>query len=360
MNRRSTRLGALATLIVAAVVLAALTILPMVQPKAQAQADPTDIPVPPAEADAVEVMKNPIDIPAPLGAGAPTHHDLMLTTKEVVGKLDDGTTYSYWTFDGTVPGPLLRVRVGDSVTIHLTNDKSSTTVHSIDLHAVTGPGGGAVATQVAPGETKEFTFQAMNQGVYVYHCASPHVPTHISNGMYGLIVVEPKEGLAHVDREFYVMQGDIYTQQSRGTKGHLAMSSSKMRDETPSFVVFNGKAAGLTKANAMQAKVGERIRIFFGVGGPNVSSNFHVIGEIFDELHQEGATEAVHNVQTTEVPAGGAVWVEFTVQVPGTYTLVDHALTRALDKGAIAQIVVTGDANEDVFDAPAGTNMNGH
>jgi nitrite reductase (NO-forming) len=358
MTRHSISLGILGACILAIIGVLAVYVVPVaIEPKAQAQEQPT---VRPADPAAVTVMKNPSDIPAPIVRNTAEHHDLHVTTKEVVGVLDDGTTYTYWTFDGTVPGPMLRVRKGDTVTLHLSNEPSSTAPHSIDLHAVTGPGGGAVATQVAPGETKQFTFKAMNEGVYVYHCATPHIPTHISNGMYGLIVVEPEQGLEPVDREFYLMQGDIYTQQARGTKGHLVPSSKLMRDETPSFVVFNGQAAGLTKDNAMQAKVGERVRIFFGVGGPNVASNFHVIGEIFDTVHEEGASEGTHNVQTTFVPAGGAAWVEFTIEVPGTYTLVDHALSRALDKGAVAQIVAEGEPNPDVFDVPAGTNMNGH
>ncbi len=358
MSRRFFIVLALIGLVVASVSLVTFSALPSVAGTTeQAQAEPT---VRPADPNAVEVMKDPTDLPPPLGADAPRHHDLFLTTKELVGVLEDGTTYTYWTFDGTVPGPLLRVRQGDTVTLHLSNDPASTAPHSIDLHAVTGPGGGAVATQVAPGETKQFTFKALNPGVYVYHCATPHIPTHISNGMYGLIVVEPEGGLAPVDREFYVMQGDIYTQQARGTQGHLTLSTSKMRDERPTFVVFNGKAAGLTGERAMKAQVGERVRIFFGVGGPNVASNFHVIGEIFDVVHAEGGSEETRNVQTTLVPAGGATWVEFTVEVPGTYTLVDHALSRALDKGAVAQLVVEGEANPEVFDVPEGTDLHGH
>ncbi len=283
-----------------------------------------------------------------------------LTTKEVTGYLDDGTTYRYWTFGGTVPGPMIRARVGDTVELHLKNDPSSSMTHSIDLHAVTGPGGGAVATMVAPGEEKQVTFKVLNPGVFVYHCATPHIPTHIANGMYGMIVVEPAEGLPKVDHEFYIMQGEFYTNKPHGTQGNLSYSSMHLSDEQPSFVVFNGKAAGLTKDHAMHVQVGDRVRIFVGNGGPNLISSLHLIGEIFDTVHPEGATEAVHNVQTTLIPAGGAAWVEFTVQVPGTYTLVDHALSRALDKGAVAQIVVTGPANPAVFDVPAGQTMSDH
>jgi nitrite reductase (NO-forming) len=359
MQRRTVIWSAAALLLVVGIAIAALTFLPPSQSE-QAAAQAPQPAVAPADPNAVNVMKDPIDIPAPITRSTPEKTVLHITTKELTGVLDDGTTYKYWTFDGTVPGPLVRVRVGDTVELHLKNDPSSTMPHSIDLHAVTGPGGGAVATQVMPGEEKQFTFKAMNEGVYVYHCASPHIPTHIANGMYGLIVVEPAGGLPKVVREFYVMQGDFYTTSPRGTKGHLGYAASLTRDERPTFVVFNGKAAGLTGDHAMKAKVGEKVRIFVGVGGPNVTSSFHLIGEIFDEVHAEGASEALHNVQTTLIPAGGAAWVEFTFDVPGKYTLVDHSLSRAIDKGAVAQFVVEGDANPEVFDVPAGQEMTAH
>lgn len=327
------------------------------RPTTVAAQDPA---VQPAAADAVDIVKRADDLPPPIARRAPEKVVVQVTTKELNGYLDDGTTFTYWTFDGTVPGPLVRARVGDTVEVHLKNDPSSKTVHSIDLHAVNGPGGGAGATQVAPGEEKMFSFKALNPGVYVYHCASPHIPTHIANGMYGLIVIEPEDGLAPVDREFYVMQGEIYTVQSKGTKGHLAYSVRNQRDEHPAYVVFNGKAAGLTGDQAMQASVGERVRIFVGNGGPNLLSSFHVIGEVFDKVHEEGASEATSNVQTTLVPAGGAAWVEFTVDVPGKYTLVDHALGRAIDKGAVAQIVAEGPADPEIFDVPAGQETMDH
>jgi nitrite reductase (NO-forming) len=358
MNRRAIVLSALGVALIAAIAIAGVLFVSFPTQERAAAAQPPAIP--PAAADAVNIVKNPADLPAPITRTTPEKVMIHLTTKEVTGQLDDGTTYRYWTFDGTVPGPMVRVRVGDTVELHLKNDSSSVLPHSIDLHAVTGPGGGAVATQVLPGEEKQFTFKALNPGVYVYHCATPHIPTHVANGMYGLIVVEPEGGLEQVDREFYVVQGDFYTSQPRGTHGHLGQDGQLMRDERPSFVVFNGKAAGLTGDNAMQAKVGERVRIFVGNGGPNLLSSFHVIGEVFDRVHQEGASEAASNVQTTVVPAGGAAWVEFTVEVPGTYILVDHSLSRALDKGAVAQIVVAGEANPAIFDVPAGQQMSSH
>lgn len=299
--------------------------------------------------DAAWIARDPADVPPPVGNRPPQQVVVELTAREVVGRLDDGVTYEFWTFDGTVPGPMIRVRQGDTVEIRLRNDPSSKNPHSIDLHAVTGPGGGAVATQVKPGETKSFRFKALKPGVYVYHCATPFVPAHIANGMYGLIVVEPAGGLPKVDREFYVMQGELYTTLRPGQKGHARMDDQALVDEHPSHVVFNGAVKALTGERAMKAKVGEKVRIFFGVGGPNLVSSFHVIGEIFDVVRVEGGELVNRNVQTTLVPAGGAAVVEFGLDVPGRYILVDHALSRVFGKGAVAELVVEGPENPEVF-----------
>lgn len=308
----------------------------------------------PAKEGAVRVAKDPTDIPGPVGRTRPETVVVELETVETDGTLADGTTYTYWTFDGTVPGPMIRVRVGDTVELRLKNHPESTQIHSIDLHAVNGPGGGAGATQVAPGEEKSFRFKALNPGVYIYHCASPYVPAHVANGMYGLIVVEPEGGLAPVDREFYIVQGELYTTLRPGQHGHARYDGDAMFDERPNFVVFNGQAQALTGEHALQAEVGERIRMFVGNAGVNLISSFHVIGEVFDVVHPEGASEALTNVQTTLIPAGGATWVEFAVDVPGTYILVDHALNRVFGKGAVALLEVSGPENPAVFDGADG------
>lgn len=313
---------------------------------------PAPVEVPAANPKAVSIVRPAADLPAPIRRDAPQKVVVNLETLEVSGHLADGTTYTYWTFGGTVPGPMVRVRQGDTVELHLKNAPGSTQAHSIDLHAVNGPGGGAVGTQTPPGENRVITFQALNPGVYVYHCATPHIPTHVAMGMYGLIVVEPKEGLAPVDREFYVMQGEIYTDGKRGEKGNANYSGDKMQAEQPTYVVFNGQVGGLTGDQTLKAKVGEKVRIFVGNGGPNLISSFHIIGEIFDVVHREGASQVSNQVQTTLIPAGGATWVEFTLDVPGRYLLVDHALTRAIDKGAVAILEAEGAENEAIFHAP--------
>lgn len=305
----------------------------------------------PAAAEAVDsVVRAATDLPAPLDLRGPETVELKLTTIEKVAQLDDGTSYRYWTFDGGVPGPFLRVRAGDTVEVTLTNDEDSWMPHNIDFHAVTGPHGGGDATMVGPGESGSFAFKAMKPGLYVYHCATPMVAHHIAAGMYGLILVEPEGGLPPVDREFYVMQGELYTEEAFGTQGEVYDSIDKLLDERPEYYVFNGAVGALTGEAAMTAEVGETIRIYFGVGGPNKTSSLHVIGEIFDQVWQLGSftSEPVADVQTVTVAPGGAVAVDLTLEVPGTYALVDHALSR-VERGLIAHLVVEGPENPDIF-----------
>jgi nitrite reductase (NO-forming) len=305
----------------------------------------------PADPNAVDITRDPSDLPATVGSRPAQHVRVDLETVEVKGLLADGTTYTYWTFNGTVPGPMIRVRVGDTVEVHLKNNKTSTMNHSIDLHAVTGPGGGAVVTQTQPGQETSFTFQALNPGLFVYHCATPMVADHIANGMYGMILVEPEGGLPKVDREFYVMQGELYTAQPFGTTGQLTNDVNKLLDEKPEYFVFNGASMALTTdAHALRANVGETVRIFFGVGGPNFTSSFHVIGEIFDRVYDQASLTAnpLTDVQTTLVPTGGATMVEFKLEVPGRYILVDHSLSR-MQRGLAGYLIASGDDNPAIF-----------
>lgn len=306
------------------------------------------------------ISRDPADLPGPLERREPAKIRVDLETVEIQGRLADGTGYSFWTFNGKVPGPMIRVRVGDTVEVHLKNALDSSMAHSVDLHAVTGPGGGAVATQTKPGEETMFTFQALNPGLYVYHCATPMVAHHISNGMYGLILVEPEEGLPAVDREFYVMQGEVYTEQALGVKGDDTFSETKLLDEQPTYFVLNGAVGSLTKEFPLKANVGETVRIFYGVGGPNFTSSFHIIGEIFDRVYDQGSltSQPLTDVQTTLVPAGGATMVEFTLQVPGRYILVDHALSR-MERGLAGYLLAEGEANPSVFDGKT-TAGSGH
>lgn len=296
----------------------------------------------------VLVVRDPADVPPPIRRTEPTTVEMTLTVREVVAELAEGVTFPFWTFDGTVPGPLIRVMEGDTVVLHLVNPPENHVSHNIDLHAVTGPGGGATVTTVAPGETKTLTFKALKPGAYIYHCAYPPAPLHIGMGMYGIIVVEPKGGLPPADREFYVVQGEWYTSGTFGQPGLQSFDSAKAQAERPEYFTLNGHTKALTELRPMKARTGERIRIFFGVGGPNVGSNFHIIGEIFDRVYSGSPETFVANEETVYVPPGSATIVEFGTEVPGRYVLVDHALWRML-RGLAGYLEVEGPERPDLF-----------
>ncbi|MGN6312041.1 MAG: copper-containing nitrite reductase [Xanthobacteraceae bacterium] len=307
-----------------------------------------------------DISRPPTDLPPPIGKRDPKTVRLDLLTIEMEGRLAEGTTFGYWTFNGKVPGPFVRVRVGDTVDVHLKNAAESNMIHSVDFHAATGPGGGAAALQVDPGKEKSMSFKALKPGLYVYHCATPMVAEHIANGMYGMILVEPEEGLPPVDHEFYIMQGEIYTDAAYGQRGSQEFSVEKLLAEKPEYFVFNGSVGAITKLHPLHAKVGETVRLYFGVGGPNFTSSFHIIGEIFDKVYNLGGVTSapLHDIQTVTVPPGGAVITEFKLDVPGGYTIVDHALSRA-ERGLAGMLVVEGEPNPDIYNGVVEPGM-GH
>jgi nitrite reductase (NO-forming) len=295
------------------------------------------------------VLTAPPHVPAPITRRHATKVIVELEVTEETGRLADGVEYTFWTFGGTVPGSFIRVREGDQVEFRLRNHPHSTVPHNIDLHAVSGPGGGAKASLTMPGHETVFTFAALNPGLYVYHCATAPVGIHVANGMYGLILVEPKEGLPPVDREFYVMQSEFYTAGRFMEPGHQPFDFDKALAENPDYVVFNGSVGALMGDNALEAYKGETIRLYLGNGGPNLVSSFHVIGEVFDRVYVEGGSLINTNVQTTLIPAGGSAIAEFRVESPGELVLVDHSIFRAFNKGALGMIMVHGDAEPRVF-----------
>lgn len=307
------------------------------------------IPAPAAQSVDFTPLPNP-QVAPPINRSVAAIVKVELEVEELDAGIAEGAGYRFWTFNGTVPGPMIRAREGDTIELTLTNPTSSAMAHNIDLHAVTGPGGGAAVTNVLPGETKTLRFKALHPGVFIYHCAVPPIPLHISNGMYGLIVVEPAEGLPAVDREFYICQGDIYTTAKAGSPGMHGWDLDRLDAENPSYVIFNGSIGSLTGDRSLKANVGETVRIYFGVGGPNLTSAFHVIGEIFDRAAIHGSfADMARDVQTVTVSPGAATMVEFDLQVPGTYTIVDHALSR-LGKGAAGLLVVEGDENPEIYE----------
>jgi nitrite reductase (NO-forming) len=295
------------------------------------------------------ILTSPPEVPPATGRHLPAKVIVELEVRELEKDISEGVRYTFWTFGGTTPGSFIRVRQGDTVEFHLKNHPDSKMPHNIDLHGVTGPGGGAASSFTAPGHESQFSFKALNAGIFVYHCATAPVGMHVANGMYGLILVEPPEGLPPVDHEYYVMQGDFYTVGKYREKGLQAFDMQKAIDERPSYVLFNGSEGALVGEHALKAKVGEKVRLFVGNGGPNLVSSFHVIGEIFDRVQFEGGSIAQENVQTTLIPSGGAAIVEFHLEVPGSYVIVDHSIFRAFNKGALAILKVEGPENKDIY-----------
>lgn len=298
-----------------------------------------------ASAKPVDIVRDPADVPPPVGDRPPTTVHVSLTAEEVTGELDpgSGTTYRYWTFNGKVPGPMIRVRQGDTIEVTLRNDAHSHMVHSVDFHAALGPGGGAAYSQTLPGQTKTFTFRATTAGLFVYHCGTPMIAEHMANGMYGLILVGPPGGLPHVDHEFYLVQGEIYTTAPMGKPGLQQFSAAKLMAESPEYFVFNGAVDAVTKQHPMHAKVGDTVRVFFGDAGPNKRSSLHAVGEIFTREYPLGSLTStpLSGVQTAEVPSGGAAILELDAATPGQFNFMDHAIAR-MAKGSMATLEVTG------------------
>jgi nitrite reductase (NO-forming) len=304
---------------------------------------------PPQGAPIHAVLTSPPHVPPATNRAYPAKVIVELEVVEKEMEISEGVKYTFWTFGGSVPGSFIRVRQGDTVEFHLKNHPSSKMPHNIDLHGVTGPGGGAASSFTAPGHASQFTFKALNQGLFVYHCATAPVGMHVANGMYGLILVEPPEGLPKVDHEYYVMQGDFYTTGKYREKGTQPFDMQKAIDEKPTYVLFNGAEGSLVGDKALTAKTGESVRMYIGNGGPNLVSSFHLIGEIFDKVWFEGGTRFQENVQTTLIPAGGSAIAEFHAEVPGSYVLVDHSLFRAFNKGALGILKIDGPENKLVY-----------
>ena len=289
------------------------------------------------------------EVPPPVNRNYEAKVIVRLESTEFRGELSKGVEYDFWGYNHRVPGPFIRVREGDTVEVHFKNSESSINTHTVDFHSMTGPCGAACIIMTEPGKESVVQAKAVSPGLFVYHCAAPPIPVHISNGLYGLILVEPKKGLSKLDREYYVMQSEFYTETAAGVKGLAPFSSQKGMDENPTYVVFNGKVGALTGEGALQAKTNETVRLFVGNIGPNLISSFHVIGEIFDNVYREGSvSEPNRNVQTTLIPSGGASIVEFKVEVPGNYTLVDHSIFR-INKGAIGTLHAEGAERPDVL-----------
>ena len=307
---------------------------------------------------AARVMCDPLELPPVIRRTTPTTVNVDLVTKEIIADVGADRPTLVWTFNGKIPGPLIRVMEGDTVVLRLTNEAGSREPHSIDLHAVVGPGGGHAVTEVAPGKTAELRFKATRQGAYIYHCAAEGMPwEHLAYGMYGAILVEPPGGIPSVDRELYVVQSEWYLgrgggeeHEEEGSSAHapmpkdvLVLDEAAASTEHPLLFSWNGHKSALTDAaffgERMRVPQGGRVRVVFGNAGPNLPSSFHVIGAIFDQVFTGHFGTPLRNEETVLVPPGSAAVFEFDALVPGVYTMVDHALFR-VPKGAVGNLHV--------------------
>ena len=265
-----------------------------------------------------------------------TAHDVDFPIIEKDITVAKGYVVHAWTFGGTVPGPTLRVHLGDTVRVHLTNQ--TTMSHSIDFHA------SQVAmddqmVEIKPGATWTYTFHASYAGVWMYHCGTPPALWHIANGMFGMVIVEPRGGLAAVDHEFAFVQSEWYL----GGQGQPASyAKANAAAPAPDFVVFNGVASQY-KDNSIPVAAGNRVRIFVLNVGPNEMSSFHIVGTIFDTVTKEGIQLVKGNTggwgsQAVDLsPAQGAI-IELTIPEKGMYAFVTHAF-NFVGKGAIGVLM---------------------
>lgn len=301
------------------------------------------------------VLTSAPTVPPPINRTYPVLLKVPLETVTSPKQVTNMYKYDEWTFNGTTPGPFIRARVGDVVELALTNRDKKGNPHNMDSHAFTGPGGGAAITTAEENETRIGRFRLLCPGLYIYHCAAAPVPVHIANGMFGLMYVEPAEGLPPVDKEYYVMQSEIYheppeTEDDGRPSSTVEFSYPNALREEPNAVVFNGSESALTRDSPLKASVGETVRIFFGNAGPNLTSAFHVIGSHFLNVYRDGdvVSPPGRNVGTVSVPPGGVSIVDMKIVVPGTYTIVDHAIFR-LDKGAVGFLNASGPPRPDVY-----------
>ncbi|MDX1745386.1 MAG: copper-containing nitrite reductase [Halobacteriales archaeon] len=299
------------------------------------------------------VAASPLDIPGPVSRSSPAEVDVTLRPEEVTAEIDDGVSFDFMTYNGQIPGPLIRVREGDTVNLTFENPDENVLPHNVDFHAVAGPGGGAGATLTNPGETTKLRFKATYPGAYLYHCAVPNLDMHISAGMFGVILVEPEAGLPEVDHEFYFGQHEVYTTKPQ-EGGKVRFDMTTMRREDPMYVLINGSAYAITpdREGSPSVSVGDTARVIFGVGGPNLTSNFHPIGNVWEEYYPQGSLTAdpLTHIQTWPVPPGSTAIATMQFQVPGPVKLVDHALSRVAKKGCMAIISAEGPENPDIFD----------
>ena len=272
-------------------------------------------------------------------SGADIKEFILPVTHDTI-EIAKGVKYEGWTFGGTVPGPVLRVREGDRVRITVVN--KSPMPHSIDFHSARIPANVAYRT-FNPGDSLSFEFVAADPGAYMVHCGTPPVTMHIMQGMYFTIIVDPKDGWGtKADKEFVLVQSEFYTK-TDSASGQLRPDWSGAMAKQATQVVFNGRSFQYKDA-PLQVDVGDRVRFFVVNAGPTFRSDFHVVGAVFDRVYPDGnAANVLERVQTQSIPAGGGAVFETVFDADasgeGLYPFVTHSFADA-EKGAVGIIKV--------------------
>ncbi len=296
----------------------------------QAETPPTN---PPADVSHGEAPVGTGDQPAPIDPVAPSRssrrlHRVRIEISHKHVTIATGVTYDAWTFDGRVPGPVLRVTEGDTVDFTLVN--RAPMPHSLDFHAAEIAPNRAYRN-LMPNDSLSYRFVARVPGAFMYHCGTAPVALHIANGMYGAIIVDPRQGRAPA-KEFVFVQSEFYTQTLSDSS--RTIDWEKLLGLAPDYVVFNGREAEYAK-HPIPVRVGERLRMYVVNAGPNRFSAFHVVGAIFDRVYMDGSlSHPLEGVQTVTVPVGGGAIFETRLVEAGTYPFVSHAFADAT-KGAV-------------------------
>lgn len=276
--------------------------------------------------------------------------EFRIPIKDATLEIAKGVSYQGWTFGGTVPGPVIHVRVGDRVRVNVINN--SPMPHSIDFHAARIPANVAYR-MIMPKDSVQFEFIARDAGAFMVHCGTPPVTMHLMQGMYFPFIVDPKNGWGtKADKEFVLVQSEFYAKTGDSTKVGVLLPATPdwnaEQSKNASQVVFNGRAFQY-KESMLKVDVGDRVRMFVVNAGPNFESDFHIVGAIFDRVYPDGNPgHALEGVQTYHVPAGGGVVFETVFSKDasgeGLYPFVTHSFADA-EKGAVGIIQVGSPKN---------------
>ncbi len=266
------------------------------------------------------------DAPAPAGSH---HRRIRFVTAHVRHQVAPGVVYEAWTFDSIIPGPTIRLAVGDTIDFTLVN--AATIPHSMDFHAAELAPDRAYRN-VMPRDSIQFRFVPRVPGAFMYHCGTAPVATHIANGMYGALIVDPRTARPPA-QEFVLVQSEFYMGAPSGADSLRSLNWDKVLNAFPDYVVFNGVASRYA-THPIPVDVAKPIRLFVVNAGPNRISSFHVVGAIFDRVFADGFGRPFEGMQTWNVPVGGGAVFELRLAETGLYPFVTHAFADAT-KGAV-------------------------